>query len=60
MNAGISETASIFSGVDVTKSPIPVLPTVNYNMGGIPTRYTGEVLTIDENGKDKVVPGLFV
>lgn len=56
---GISETASIFSGVDVTKSPIPVLPTVHYNMGGIPTRYTGEVLTIDENGKDKIVPGLF-
>lgn len=56
---GISETASIFSGVDVTKSPIPVLPTVHYNMGGIPTRYTGEVLTIDEQGKDKVVPGLF-
>ena len=56
---GISETAAIFSGVDVTKSPIPVLPTVHYNMGGIPTRYTGEVLTIDENGNDKVVPGLF-
>jgi len=45
---GISETAAIFSGVDVTKEPIPVLPTVHYNMGGIPTRYTGEVLTIDE------------
>ncbi|KAI5859097.1 succinate dehydrogenase subunit A [Tricharina praecox] len=56
---GISETASIFSGVDVTKSPIPVLPTVHYNMGGIPTRYTGEVLTVDENGNDQVVPGLF-
>jgi len=56
---GISETAAIFSGVDVTKSPIPVLPTAHYNMGGIPTRYTGEVLTIDENGNDKVVPGLF-
>jgi succinate dehydrogenase (ubiquinone) flavoprotein subunit len=56
---GISETASIFSGVDVTKSPIPVLPTVHYNMGGIPTRYTGEVITVDENGNDKVVPGLF-
>ncbi|KAL5528992.1 SDH1 [Sanghuangporus baumii] len=56
---GISETAAIFSGVDVTKEPIPVLPTVHYNMGGIPTRYTGEVLTIDENGKDKVVPGLY-
>jgi len=56
---GISETASIFSGVDVRKQPIPVLPTVHYNMGGIPTRYTGEVLTVDESGKDKVVPGLF-
>lgn len=56
---GISETASIFSGVDVTKEPIPVLPTVHYNMGGIPTKYTGEVLTVDSEGKDKVVPGLF-
>jgi succinate dehydrogenase (ubiquinone) flavoprotein subunit len=56
---GISETASIFCGVDVTKEPIPVLPTVHYNMGGIPTRYTGEALTIDQNGKDKVVPGLY-
>ncbi|KAK9898542.1 succinate dehydrogenase [Cystobasidium minutum MCA 4210] len=56
---GISETAAIFAGVDVTKEPIPVLPTVHYNMGGIPTKYTGEVLTVDENGKDKVVPGLY-
>ncbi|EMD34419.1 hypothetical protein CERSUDRAFT_117293 [Gelatoporia subvermispora B] len=56
---GISETAAIFSGVDVTKEPIPVLPTVHYNMGGIPTKYTGEVITIDENGKDKTVPGLY-
>ncbi|KAL6868396.1 putative succinate dehydrogenase flavoprotein [Trichoderma novae-zelandiae] len=56
---GISETAGIFAGVDVTKQPIPVLPTVHYNMGGIPTRYTGEVLTVDEKGQDKVVPGLF-
>ncbi|CAJ0824227.1 7437_t:CDS:10 [Entrophospora sp. SA101] len=56
---GISETAAIFSGVDVTKDPIPVLPTVHYNMGGIPTRYTGEALTVDENGRDKVVPGLY-
>ena len=56
---GISETAAIFAGVDVTKEPIPVLPTVHYNMGGIPTRYTGEVITVDENGKDKVVPGLY-
>src|SRR5262249_50690529 len=56
---GISETAAIFAGVDVTKEPIPVLPTVHYNMGGIPTRYTGEVLFIDEHGKEKTVPGLY-
>jgi succinate dehydrogenase (ubiquinone) flavoprotein subunit len=56
---GISETAAIFSGVDVTKEPIPVLPTVHYNMGGIPTKYTGEVITVDAEGKDKVVPGLY-
>jgi succinate dehydrogenase (ubiquinone) flavoprotein subunit len=56
---GISETAAIFAGVDVTKEPIPVLPTVHYNMGGIPTKYTGEVLTVDEKGQDKVVPGLY-
>lgn len=55
---GISETAMIFAGVDVTKEPIPVLPTVHYNMGGIPTRYTGEALT-HENGQDKVIPGLY-
>ncbi|AMD22746.1 HHL024Cp [Eremothecium sinecaudum] len=56
---GISETAHIFAGVDVTKEPIPVLPTVHYNMGGIPTRWTGECLTIDENtGEDKTIPGL--
>jgi succinate dehydrogenase (ubiquinone) flavoprotein subunit len=56
---GISETASIFAGVDVTKQPIPVLPTVHYNMGGIPTKYTGEVLTQNAAGEDEVVPGLF-
>lgn len=56
---GISETASIFAGVDVTKQPIPVLPTVHYNMGGIPTKYTGEVVTIDDKGNDQVVPGLY-
>ncbi|CAG8642283.1 10836_t:CDS:10, partial [Dentiscutata erythropus] len=56
---GISETAAIFAGVDVTKEPIPVLPTVHYNMGGIPTRYTGEAVTIDEKGNDKIVPGLY-
>ena len=56
---GISETAAIFAGVDVTKEPIPVLPTVHYNMGGIPTKYTGEVLTVDKDGKDQIVPGLY-
>ncbi|KAJ1983539.1 succinate dehydrogenase flavoprotein subunit [Dimargaris verticillata] len=56
---GISETAAIFAGVDVTKEPIPVLPTVHYNMGGIPTKYTGEVLTIKEDGTETVVPGLY-
>ena len=55
---GISETAAIFAGVDVTKEPIPVLPTVHYNMGGIPTRYTGEVID-HRNGQDVVVPGLY-
>lgn len=54
---GISETAKIFAGVDVTKQPIPVLPTVHYNMGGIPTNYKAEVLNI-KNGKTEVVPGL--
>jgi succinate dehydrogenase / fumarate reductase flavoprotein subunit len=55
---GISETAKIFAGVDVTKEPIPVLPTVHYNMGGIPTNYHGEVVI--KSGKDnaKTVPGL--
>ncbi|KAJ2576907.1 succinate dehydrogenase flavoprotein subunit [Coemansia sp. RSA 1836] len=56
---GISETAGIFAGVDVTKEPIPVLPTVHYNMGGIPTRYTGEVLRQTADGRDEVVPGLY-
>uniref|UniRef100_A0A481SYC4 Succinate dehydrogenase [ubiquinone] flavoprotein subunit, mitochondrial n=1 Tax=Carausius morosus TaxID=7022 RepID=A0A481SYC4_CARMO len=55
---GISETAMIFAGVDVTREPIPVLPTVHYNMGGVPTNYKGQVLTV-ENGQDKVVPGLY-
>ena len=55
---GISETARIFSGVDVTKEPIPVLPTVHYNMGGIPTNYHGEVLTKKGGDPDSVVPGL--
>ncbi|HEX6860262.1 MAG TPA: succinate dehydrogenase flavoprotein subunit [Caulobacteraceae bacterium] len=55
---GISETAKIFSGVDVTKEPIPVLPTVHYNMGGIPTNYHGEVVTKVKKDPDQVVPGL--
>uniref|UniRef100_A0A671DNS2 Succinate dehydrogenase [ubiquinone] flavoprotein subunit, mitochondrial n=1 Tax=Rhinolophus ferrumequinum TaxID=59479 RepID=A0A671DNS2_RHIFE len=55
---GISETAMIFAGVDVTKEPIPVLPTVHYNMGGIPTNYKGQVLR-HVNGQDEVVPGLY-
>ena len=55
---GIAESARIFAAVDVTKQPIPVLPTVHYNMGGIPARYTGEVVTVDEGGSESVVPGL--
>ncbi len=55
---GIAETAKIFAGVDVTKEPIPVLPTVHYNMGGIPTNYHGEVVTISGKNPDAVVPGL--
>ena len=55
---GISESARIFAGVDVTKEPIPVLPTVHYNMGGIPTNYWGEVLHPTAEDPDRVVPGL--
>ncbi len=55
---GISETAMIFAGVDVTEAPIPVLPTVHYNMGGIPTNYHGEVVTLRDGDPDAVVPGL--
>jgi len=56
---GISETAMIFAGVDVTREPIPVLPTVHYNMGGTPTNWRGEVITYDAAaGTDKVIPGL--
>jgi succinate dehydrogenase / fumarate reductase flavoprotein subunit len=55
---GISESAKIFAGVDVTRAPIPVLPTVHYNMGGIPTNYHGEVLTKNGGDPDCVVPGL--
>jgi len=56
---GISETALIFTGVDVTKAPIPVLPTVHYNMGGVPTNYTGQVLRPTETDPDAIVPGLY-
>jgi len=55
---GISETARIFSGVDVTREPIPVLPTCHYNMGGIPTNYRGEALTKLNGDPDTVIPGL--
>src|SRR4051794_6983418 len=55
---GIAETAKIFAGVDVTKQPIPVLPTVHYNMGGIPANYHGEVVTLKNGQPDAVVPGL--
>jgi succinate dehydrogenase / fumarate reductase flavoprotein subunit len=55
---GISESARIFAGVDVTRAPIPVLPTVHYNMGGIPTNYHAEVLTKKNGDPDTIVPGL--
>ncbi|AXI47758.1 succinate dehydrogenase flavoprotein subunit [Sulfitobacter sp. SK012] len=55
---GISESARIFAGVDLTKEPIPVLPTVHYNMGGIPTNYWGEVLAPTKDEPDRVSPGL--
>merc|ERR1712113_1295829 len=55
---GISETAAIFAGVDVNKEPIPVLPTVHYNMGGVPTNHMGEVLRPTASDPDAIVPGL--
>ena len=55
---GIAESAAIFAGVDVTKQPIPVLPTVHYNMGGIPTNYHGQVVTLKDGNPDAEVPGL--
>jgi succinate dehydrogenase / fumarate reductase, flavoprotein subunit len=55
---GISESAKIFAGVDLTRDPIPVIPTVHYNMGGIPTNYWGEVLNPTKSNPDRVVPGL--
>ncbi|MGQ0741318.1 MAG: succinate dehydrogenase flavoprotein subunit [Alphaproteobacteria bacterium] len=56
---GIAESARIFAGVDVTKEPIPVVPTVHYNMGGVPTNYHGEALTEANGNAETVVPGLF-
>ncbi len=55
---GIEESARIFAGVDVTKEPIPVLPTAHYNMGGIPTNYWGEALNPTEDDPNRIVPGL--
>ncbi|TAN51107.1 MAG: succinate dehydrogenase flavoprotein subunit [Methylococcaceae bacterium] len=55
---GIAETARIFGGVDVTREPIRVIPTVHYNMGGIPTNHKGEVITLNADGAQTVVPGL--
>jgi len=56
---GIAESAKIFAGVDVEKQPIPVIPTVHYNMGGIPTNYHGEVVQLKDGNPDAVVPGLY-
>ena len=55
---GIAETAKIFAGVDITKAPIPVLPTVHYNMGGVPTNFKGEVMTMRDGDAESAVPGL--
>ena len=55
---GIAESARIFAGVDVTRAPIPVLPTVHYNMGGIPANYNGDVVTLRDGDPESVVPGL--
>ena len=56
---GILETAHIFAGVDATKEPVPVLPTVHYNMGGIPTNWKTSVLTQNDDGEDVYIPGLY-
>ncbi len=53
---GITETAKIFAGVDATKEPIPVLPTVHYNMGGVPTNYHGEALRPTDDDPDAICP----
>jgi len=55
---GITESARVFAGVDLRREPIPVLPTVHYNMGGVPTNFHGEVLTLKDGNPDHVVPGL--
>ena len=55
---GIAESARIFAGVDVTRAPIPVLPTVHYNMGGIPANYNGDVVTLRDGDPEAIVPGL--
>jgi succinate dehydrogenase / fumarate reductase flavoprotein subunit len=56
---GITETGKVFAGVDLTRQPLPVVPTVHYNMGGIPTNYHGEVVRLHDGNPDSVVPGLF-
>ncbi len=56
---GITESGKIFAGVDLTRAPLPVVPTVHYNMGGIPTNYHGEVVTLKDGNPEHVVPGLF-
>src|SRR6187397_405626 len=56
---GITETGKIFANVDLTRQPLPVVPTVHYNMGGIPTNYHGEAVTLKDGEPDSVVPGLF-
>jgi succinate dehydrogenase / fumarate reductase flavoprotein subunit len=56
---GITETGKVFAGVDLTRQPLPVVPTVHYNMGGIPCNYHGEVVTLKDGNPDSVVPGLF-
>src|SRR5436189_229277 len=56
---GITETAKTFAGVDLTRQPVPVVPTVHYNMGGIPTNYRAEVVTLKDGDPDAIVPGLF-